>query len=151
MSTSVLPSHCCLNNRFHRDSFGSRPPPLRSPPRQKPKSKPSSPKKPPPANGQVLTVLKQQQHEQLKPSPAVDLRSYGEDASDMSFMLYAGPAYSVSPEPSSLPFPVLFVKSTEMATRGLRYLLRLDEFVVWSWKFVLYCRFLGFMIVRVVN
>lgn len=48
--------------------------------------------------------------------------------------VYAGPAYITSPAPSSLPFPAFFLKKasdeaseSDLATRGLRCLLRLDE------------------------
>ena len=55
--------------------------------------------------------------------------------SDLTPAVYAGPAFNISsPSPSSLPFPAFFLKKSadeavksEIATRGLRCLLRLDE------------------------
>ena len=45
--------------------------------------------------------------------------------SDLTPAVYAGPAFNISsPSPSSLPF---LRRSSEIATRGLRCLLRLDE------------------------
>lgn len=82
-----------------------------------------------------------------KPSPAVDLRSDGLDLalsstkrigpdpkvlprlSDLS-PVYAGPSIVSSPSPNSLPFPAFFLKKAaneaDLATKGLRCLLRLD-------------------------
>ncbi|ONK59589.1 uncharacterized protein A4U43_C08F8020 [Asparagus officinalis] len=101
-----------------------------------------------------VTILKRGEALSSKPpqSTAVDFRSDGDESSvlcstnrlgpdpgilpklsDLS-AIYAGPAYISSPAPSSLPFPAFFLKRTadeasksEIATKGLRCLLRLDD------------------------
>ncbi|RLN24309.1 uncharacterized protein C2845_PM07G12070 [Panicum miliaceum] len=69
------------------------------------------------------------------PAPAPGRRHHGRKAARPAAEVYAGPAFSTSPEPSALPLPQFPVKKAaaavdllvdDAATRDLRRILRLE-------------------------